>query len=390
MKILRDVFESTVSRPGRTLLALLAIAIGMLSLTILISTIYGLSEKAELITAEMGADVFAITSESGQPGLQQAHLARLRANLPDHMFSSVKPYTIRGPEGGAGTRVLAGDAALLDVRPWGLRDGRMLDAADLHQGSAFCLVTEAYSERHDVHLHDFISLHPAWVQVIGIVRVSGSALQELRPDLAGTGPLVIIPHTLMPTWSTSPYAEAEDVDLVYVRHPSSLSAAESMQQIERLLQPDQARIGPVRVITAEMLIQGIAQLQRLIKLTTGSIAVLCLLLGGTTLMSLMIANVRERVSEIGLRMALGASAADIYGLFMLEALWVTLVAAVAGSFSAYGLLIVLREQMTFPTYIGPEIFWVPLAISLSVGLLFSWLPARQAARISPAEALRND
>ena len=107
-------------------------------------------------------------------------------------------------------------------------------------------------------------------------------------------------------------------------------------------------------------------------------------------MSLMIANVRERVNEVGLRMALGASPGDIYALFMLEALWLTLVAALAGSSGAYGLLVLLREQLTFPTYIGPEIFWVPLGVSLGVGLLFSWLPARQAARISPAEALRND
>ena len=57
---------------------------------------------------------------------------------------------------------------------------------------------------------------------------------------------------------------------------------------------------------------------------------------------------------------------------------------------ASGLPLERRPRTDFPTYIGPEIFWVPLGVSLGVGLLFSWLPARQAARISPAEALRND
>jgi putative ABC transport system permease protein len=390
VRILRDVFESTISRPGRTLLALLAIAIGMLSLTVLISTLYGLTERAEMIAAEMGADVFAIVADSGSQGIQQDHLARLRANLPDHVFSSVKPYTVREPGGGESTRVLAGDPQLLSVRPWGLLQGRMLDLADLDHRQAFCLVTEAYSRKHDVHLHDFIQIHPAWLQVVGIVKATGSALQELRPDLAGTGPMVIIPHTLAPVWSSARYAEADKVELGYVRHPAGLSAEASMKVVERLLVPEQATIGPVRVVTADLLISGIAQLQRLITLTTGSIAGLCLLLGGTTLMSLMIANVRERVNEVGLRMALGASRGDIYALFMLEALWVTLVAALAGSFGAYGLLVLLREQLTFPTYIGAEIFWVPLGVSLGVGLFFSWLPARQAARIVPAEALRND
>lgn len=143
-------------------------------------------------------------------------------------------------------------------------------------------------------------------------------------------------------------------------------------------------------VTPDTLLAGLRRLQATIRWSVGSIAALCLLLGGTTLMSLMLANVRDRVGEIGLRRALGARARDVAALFVLEACLVTLAAAAAGGLVAALVLWPARARFPAPLVFGPGTFLVPVLASVGLGIIFSYWPARMASRISPAEALRNE
>ena len=144
-------------------------------------------------------------------------------------------------------------------------------------------------------------------------------------------------------------------------------------------------------LTADALQAQVRKWQRMIRLTAGSVALFCLLLGGATLMSLMVANVQERVGEIGLRRSLGATRGSIARLFMGEALLLTGAAALAGA----GLAAPLRHlpwlrEADLPFVYDPATAALPVAASLALGLLFSLAPAWRAARIEPAEALRGE
>ena len=107
-------------------------------------------------------------------------------------------------------------------------------------------------------------------------------------------------------------------------------------------------------------------------------------------MSLMIANVRARVVEIGLRRALGATARDIVALFVVEACVVTAVAGLAGVAGSHILLLLARSSFSVPVTLGYASTILPLLAALVLGAAFAYWPARIAAAIAPSEALRND
>ena len=107
-------------------------------------------------------------------------------------------------------------------------------------------------------------------------------------------------------------------------------------------------------------------------------------------MSLMVANVRDRVVEIGLRRSLGATGLDIAKLFVFEACAVTSVAAVAGILTASLILLLLQKKLSMLVSIGVTEMALSFMLSIVLGVIFSYWPARMAARILPSEALRNE
>ena len=143
-------------------------------------------------------------------------------------------------------------------------------------------------------------------------------------------------------------------------------------------------------VTPETLLQGIRRWQRGIAWTAGTGGGLGLLLGAVTLAGMLLTGIRERIPEIGLRMALGARRREIAGLFVAESMVLTLAAALAGLVAAEGALRWLGGRFPLPFHFGAGTRLIPLGLAGVLALLCSLGPAWMAARLPPAEALRND
>jgi ABC-type antimicrobial peptide transport system permease subunit len=130
-------------------------------------------------------------------------------------------------------------------------------------------------------------------------------------------------------------------------------------------------------------------LDLLTKLIT-AIAAISLLVGGIGIMNVMLVSVAERMHEIGIRKALGASNRQIMMQFMAEATVLSFIGALIGIILALAIAFVV--SVTTP--ITPVITWQPIviaaAVSVATGILFGTAPAAKAARKDPIEALRNE
>ena len=125
-------------------------------------------------------------------------------------------------------------------------------------------------------------------------------------------------------------------------------------------------------------------------LVIGAIGGISLIVGGFGIMNIMLVSVTERISEIGIRKALGAKNKDILMQFLLEAIILTLLGAVIGISGGilFGLVISYWCGLSFE--VPMTIIGVTLIFSILIGLTFGVYPASKAARLQPVEALRYE
>jgi putative ABC transport system permease protein len=145
---------------------------------------------------------------------------------------------------------------------------------------------------------------------------------------------------------------------------------------------------PIEIRTLDDVVGGTVARQRAIAVLLGVFALVALALAAIGVYGVMAFSVRERAREIGLRMALGASASSVFRLVLGRALRLVAVGLVVGVLAA-GLLTQLLETLLFEIEpFDPWTFGATAMVLLVVAVIASCLPARRSMRIAPVEALR--
>lgn len=123
-----------------------------------------------------------------------------------------------------------------------------------------------------------------------------------------------------------------------------------------------------------------------------SIAIISLIVGGIGVMNIMLVSVTERTSEIGVRMAVGARQSDILGQFLIEAVLVCILGGVLGILLAFGVGSLINKfgGDSVGVIYSPLSIVVAFVCSTLIGIVFGFLPARNASRLNPVDALAHN
>jgi macrolide transport system ATP-binding/permease protein len=205
---------------------------------------------------------------------------------------------------------------------------------------------------------------------------------------------------LYPTQSASQMADQpklerfSNVDAILTRAQSTEEIPAAMAQITELLRErHQSRPGEDDDFDVKDFTEVIRAVHSIVALVAGlllSVALISLVVGGVGIMNIMLVSVTERIREIGLRMAVGASPKDILRQFLVEAVVLSVLGGVVGILFGRGSSLIVRHVAHWPTESSLLALVGSVSVSITVGVVFGYYPAWKASRLNPIEALRYE
>jgi putative ABC transport system permease protein len=144
------------------------------------------------------------------------------------------------------------------------------------------------------------------------------------------------------------------------------------------------------IILPQTLLEQEQRTKKIFNMVLGTIASISLLIGGIGIMNIMLASVLERIREIGIRMAVGATSKDIVMQFLIEAVIMGISGGITGIIIGYIFSYAIERFSGIATIITPFSIFLSIFVSVSIGLIFGIFPAKKASEQDPIVSLRHE
>ena len=229
-------------------------------------------------------------------------------------------------------------------------------------------------------------------EVLLIGSVPGRVIGVLEPNDGGfrrsvDSPTLYMPYTtMMSRLIVSAYIESF-VALI----DNNISSAAAEAAISELM-IGRHGTDDFRIRNSDSIRQTIEATTATMTLLISSIAIISLIVGGIGVMNIMLVSVTERTNEIGVRMAVGARQSDIMQQFLIEAVLVCILGGLLGIGLAFAIGEIINRVGgdSFQVIYSPTSIIAAFICSTLIGVVFGFLPARNAAKLDPVEALSRD
>ena len=275
------------------------------------------------------------------------------------------------------------------VRDHDVIQGRFISQLDVQRGNLVAAVGSDLAERlfgTENPVGQQIRIKNLSFRVIGLMESKGVFLGSNQDDV------VFVPISAMAkrlVGQTSPYGTEVTAIFANAKDEASMEAAQF--QITNLLRLRHKVVAEndFTVRSQKQALEIIGNVSKALTVMLAAIAGISLLVGGIGIMNIMLVSVTERIQEIGLRKAIGASQSDILVQFMIEAIILSAAGGLIGT--GVGIGGVILVGILTPLEMGVSLPAVVAAISVSggIGLFFGVVPARRAAQLDPIVALRS-
>ena len=229
-------------------------------------------------------------------------------------------------------------------------------------------------------------------EVLLIGSVPGRVIGVLEPNDGGFSRSVDSPTLYMPyTTMMSRLIGSAYIESFVALIDNNISSAAAESAIAELM-TSRHGTDDFRIRNSDSIRQTIESTTAAMTLLISSIAIISLIVGGIGVMNIMLVSVTERTNEIGVRMAVGARQSDIMQQFLIEAVLVCILGGLLGIGLAFaiGELINRVGGDSFQVIYSPTSIIAAFVCSTLIGVVFGFLPARNAAKLDPVEALSRD
>ncbi len=399
---IRLALRAIIRAKLRSSLTVLGILIGVAAVVIVVALGTGVQKQILGSISNLGSNLIYIFPQSTQSsGIRDKDSNRLtesdgRALLRDATsIADVVPFSSSGAQVIAAdenvvTQVMGTTRSYLEVRGFSIDKGRMFTESEELLKAKVCVVGEVVRKKlfgtgDAVGQYVRIGRHP--YRIVGVLTEKGqSPFGEDQDD-----------RILMPMGSyrarVQPSAPGR-VQMLMASAKDERTIDRAVTQIDSILR-QRHKIGPED--EPDFLVRTQSELRKTFEGITGtltlllsSIAAISLIVGGIGVMNIMLVSVTERTREIGIRMAIGASANDIMIQFLVEAVVLSLIGGLIGLGVGAGTIVLIGKALGWSLTLPIPAVIAAVGTSGFIGVVFGFFPARRAALMDPITALRQE
>ncbi|HEV2022398.1 MAG TPA: ABC transporter permease [Terriglobales bacterium] len=403
MAVVRIALRALARNKMRSILTMLGIIIGVGAVIAMVGLGQGAQQQVQAQIAAMGSNLLFVGSGTVNRGGLRMGSGATKTLVYQDLVSILRecPAVVAAAPGAGSsaqvvfgndnwsTRLTGTEPQYFDIRNWPVANGSVFSQSDVDTVANVAVIGET------VRKNLFGAVNPVGqtvrinnipFKVVGVLAAKGSsaAMGQDQDDA------IFIPLTTL----QKKISGQDWLQFIMVSAQSRDASYAAQQQITGLLR-DRHRI---RTGTDDdFFVRNLAdvadladQSSQVFTLLLASIASVSLLVGGIGIMNIMLVSVTERTREIGIRMAIGATEADVQRQFLIEAVVLSLIGGAIGIILGVASSLIITNVLGWPVLVSPLAIVTAVVFSAAVGIFFGFYPARKAASLDPIEALRYE
>lgn len=303
-----------------------------------------------------------------------------------------------------------------------LQEGEMFNYEQLKDGKAVCIIGPSIQSKFfpaENPLGKEIKCGPIWLHVIGVLKkreISQSSIDNLgisdynnsiyspvqtllrrfkdrsmitEASLRGSMTFLSDDVAFFSDRSSSAPSKNQ-IDKIVVQVKESSQIVPTTILLKKMMQRRHAGVEDFEIKVPELLLKQEQRTKDIFNIVLGAIASISLLVGGIGIMNIMLASVMERIKEIGIRQAIGATKRDIIAQFLSEATLLSITGGLIGIIIGLIFSKVIMEITGILTIVSGISILISFGVSASVGIIFGYMPAKRASKHDPVESLRYE
>jgi putative ABC transport system permease protein len=292
----------------------------------------------------------------------------------------------------------------------GLQSGEKFSASQMENGFPVCIIGDNINNvffNHEDAVGKYIKCGQVWLQVIGVVErrdFTASASDEL--GISSTDNKIFIPaKTMVMRFKNRALLRSDQIqavaagrsnqkenvnqlDKIIVQVDETEYLSSTADIITRMLLHRHNDLYDFEVTIPELLLKQQQRTKNIFNIVLGVIAGISLIVGGIGIMNIMLASVMERIREIGVRQAIGASRKDIIVQFLSESTLISVTGGIIGIILGVALSQIIMAVFDIKTVISVFSIIISFGVSVIIGVTFGYLPAKRASDQDPVNSLR--
>jgi putative ABC transport system permease protein len=367
-------------------------------------------------TQELEAEEAIKPSNKYSPGLSMNDLAAIQNVVP--AIQTISPQITKDTyvvqTGIRRSAKLHGVApSFFDLFNIQLLSGKMFTPYQMEHGLPVCIVSEDLAARFFSSIAiegKRIKCGKVWFTIVGVAEKRSVGESTGKLGLSSGQDVIYIPvqtmlmrvenRALITAYDLQQSKDDENqssvkknsnqLDKIIVQVKETTQLQPATRVIHRILERRHLGVIDYEIIVPELLLKQQQRTKDIFNIVLGAIAGISLLVGGIGIMNIMLASVLERIKEIGTRMALGATRKDIVIQFIAESTIISISGGLIGILLGFVMSTLVTRFADILTVISPGSVLVAFGISVSVGIIFGYMPAKRAAEQDPVVSLRSE